>query len=113
MSQVEKFENVRITTKLYLQDYIDKLDTANNEFQKLMLARVQEKSELPKDRMIDIRREMGKCYVEIIARIEAVSILRPSPAVTAFIDKLNINIKYYNDVIAKRKGRKNKDETED
>jgi hypothetical protein len=93
-------------TQLGLQDWVEQLRKANEEFQNLMQRRDNEKSLLPKERVADIRVEMEVCYVKIVHRLEALSILQNSEALIAFINELNVIIDRYRNMLATREGRK-------
>ena len=91
---------------LGLQNKVEKLKNTNIEFKKLMNLRDTEKSLKIKDRAVDIRKEIDKCYGNIVRCIEAKTILDPNHGLTPFINELNTNIDRYSNVLAIKAGKK-------
>ena len=90
---------------LNLQEWIAKLDEHNNKFKTLMNARDTEKSLKPKQRVVDIRKDIEACYGNIVRCIEVATILNSEHTLTPFINELNSKIDRYKNVLALREGR--------
>jgi hypothetical protein len=90
---------------LELQEWVDMLDQNNQEFSTLILQRNEEASQKTSLKMKDLRKEIEDCYIEIIRRIEAITILQNDHTLTEVINKLNANITRYKNVMAQREGR--------
>ncbi|MDR2009001.1 MAG: DUF6261 family protein [Bacteroidales bacterium] len=88
-----------------LQEWVDMLDQNNQEFSSLMLQRNEETSQKTNLKMKDLRKEIEDCYVDIIRRIEAVTILQSDHSLTDVVNKLNANITRYKNTLAQREGR--------
>jgi hypothetical protein len=88
---------------------LDELEKQNNDFEKAILERNKEISVRPEVRLLDVRREVDRCYRDIIQRIEASILLEEREEeinkYEVFVRTLNANIKRYLDTIAQRKGR--------
>ena len=90
---------------LGLEEWVTELQNNNNDFNALMMGRNEEQSLKPSDRAVNIRKELDACYVDLIARIQAVALLQKDHGLTPFIDKLNANINRYKTMLAQRAGR--------
>jgi hypothetical protein len=93
---------------LDLAGWIDELDRTNSEFEKAILDRNREyaagDSEL---NMFEIRKKTDRAYLDVVERIEALSIVRGNDtALTEFIRTLNANIERYILSIQRRSGGK-------
>ena len=93
---------------LGLQSKVEKLKNTNIEFKNLMNLRDTEKSLKIKDRAVDIRKEIDKCYGNIVRCIEAKTILDSNHGLTPFINELNTNIDRYSNILAIKDGKKKK-----
>jgi ElaB/YqjD/DUF883 family membrane-anchored ribosome-binding protein len=89
---------------LGLREWIEQLDENNQEFSTLVLQRNEEQSEKTSLKMKDLRKEIEDCYVEMIKRIEAVTILQSDHTLTDVINKLNANLERYKNTLAQRQG---------
>jgi hypothetical protein len=101
------------TVALDLTGWLDELERTNSEFEKNVLERNREyagkDSEL---NLLDVRKKTDCAYLDIIERIEALSILDPNnKALDRFIKTLNANIDRYIASI-KRRTRKSKTQAE-
>lgn len=90
---------------LELQEWVDMLDENNKDFSTLLLQRNEEASQKNSLKMKDLRKEIEECYVEMIKRMEAVTILQSNHTLTDVINKLNANLTRYSNILAQREGR--------
>jgi hypothetical protein len=92
-------------TTLGLQNWVNELDDANNEFKDLIKARDIENSAKPQVRTIDITRKIEKTYGEVVRCIETATIHDPTNhGLDPFLTELNIVINRYRNMLAQRKG---------
>jgi hypothetical protein len=91
---------------LDLTGWIDELERTNNDFEKTVLDRNKEyagkDSEL---NMLDIRKKTDRTYLDIVERIEALSLVKGDEVFTEFIKTLNANIDRYIASIKRRTGK--------
>jgi hypothetical protein len=90
---------------LDLNGWIDELERANNEFEKTVLERNQEYAGKTQLKMVDIRKKADRTYLDIVERIEALSLIRNDSALDDFIKTLNANIDRYVLSINRRAGK--------
>jgi hypothetical protein len=55
--------------------------------------------------MKSVRQELDDCYVEIVKRMEAITILQDDHTLAPLINKLNSNVARYKNTLAQRQGR--------
>jgi hypothetical protein len=90
-----------------LTGWINELERTNNDFEKTVLDRNNEyagkDSEL---KMIDIRKKTDRAYLDIVERIEALSLINGDSDVQTqnFASLLNANIERYINSIKRRSG---------
>jgi hypothetical protein len=89
---------------LGLSRWVDELEARNYEYEQLVKARYEEVAERPKLRVKQIRNELDGVYRQIVERIEALSIVEGPERYTPFIDRINVLITQYNNVVAQRRG---------
>jgi hypothetical protein len=111
----EKYPNEIVT--LELTGWINELERTNNDFEKTVLDRNNEyagkDSEL---KMIDIRKKTDRAYLDIVERIEALSLINGDSDVETqnFASILNVNIeRYINSIKRRTGGSKNKPEEQE
>jgi hypothetical protein len=94
---------------LGLEGWVDALDAANSEFEGAIMERTGENAAKSDVNMLDLRRQTGRCYLDIVERIDAQFTLGMGNSTTeSFVKKLNANIERY--LIAQsRRGGKDKD----
>ncbi|MDR2468964.1 MAG: DUF6261 family protein, partial [Tannerella sp.] len=80
---------------LNLTDMVNKLEDANNAFEATILQRNAEVSERPDMKLLEIRHETNRCYLDILERIEAQALLEGDERFAGFIRTLNTNIERY------------------
>jgi hypothetical protein len=93
--------------RLDLTGWVDELERNNNDFESAVLERNQETAGQSDLRMLDIRRQTDRCYLDIVERIEAQILLMGDTAFAAFVKTLNANIDRYISLIKRRSGGKN------
>ena len=91
---------------LGLEEWVMMLDAQNRHFSNLIMERNEEQSQKISLRMVNIRKDLDACYVEMVSRIEAITILQPNHNLTDFVNQLNTNITRYKTMLAQRTGRK-------
>ena len=90
---------------LQLGDWVQKLNEVNIDFGKNVLERNIEQSEKTTRRMVEIRKELDTCYLEMLVRIEAKILLQSDHNLTNFVNKINTNVIRYKNMLAQRNGR--------
>jgi hypothetical protein len=90
---------------LDIAGWIDELERTNNEFEKTMLERNSEYAGKTELNMLDIRKTTGRAYLDIIERIEALSLIKGDEIYVPFIKTLNANIERYISTIKRRSGK--------
>jgi hypothetical protein len=96
---------------LDLTGWIDELERVNNDFEKTILDRNKEYAEKDEGNMLDIRKKTDRTYLDIVERIEALSLVKGNEQYETFIKNLNANIDRYILSVKRRTG-KSKDNTE-
>ena len=90
---------------LQLEEWLDKLTDYNNECQNLINQRFEEKSNKPKTKMPEMRKEIDAIYNNIVKAIEVFMDQNPNHGIDPFISNLNEITNYYKNIISQRKGR--------
>ncbi len=90
---------------LGLDEWVSYLEQNNLDFERLVMERNEEQSEKTSLKMKAVRRELDDCYVEIVKRLEAITILQSDHTLAPLINKLNSNIARYKNTLAQRKGK--------
>jgi hypothetical protein len=76
--------------------WVTELSAAQNVFEQLYVARLEEWGARPQANIKDVRREVEANYREIVERIEAHSVISPQ-TYDAFIETFNRNVQYFNE----------------
>jgi hypothetical protein len=92
---------------LDLAGWIDELERANSEFEKTILGRNRESAGKTEINMLDIRQKTGRAYLDILERIEALSLINGDGVYAPFGKMLNANIDRYISSINRRNGKSN------
>jgi len=93
--------------KVGIIDWADELDATNNAFIQLYRDRLDESSEKPATKLKEIRPKVDTAFKDITARIDARALLDEDGDIfNDFIVRLNVMIKKYNDILARRNGGK-------
>jgi 3-methyladenine DNA glycosylase AlkD len=82
---------------LGLTPWVDELEEAVADFEKLLKLRNIEQSSKPKQRLRDVRKQIETIYRSMITHINAAATIDTTGAYTEFIDRLNTQISYFND----------------
>jgi hypothetical protein len=80
---------------LDLTGWANELERNNSDFEAAVLNRTHEAAENTAPSMVDIRRRADRCYLNIVERIEALSLIQGDAAFESFINLLNANIERY------------------
>jgi hypothetical protein len=91
---------------LDLTGWVDELERNNTDFEKTVLDRNKEYAGKTELKMVDLRRKTGRCYLDILERIEALCLIQGDEKFAPFIKTLNANIDRYNNLINRRRGKK-------
>lgn len=89
-----------------LEQWVNWLETANNEFHALYTERRDDYAGQTAYDMKNIRKELDDTYRKIIQTIEALAILQPSEALTTLMAKINASVTQWQNVLAVRSGKK-------
>jgi hypothetical protein len=87
---------------LELNGWLDELERTNKQFEATILERNREYAGKPEFNMLDIRKKTGRAYLDIVERIEALSLVKGEEAYAPFIKTLNANIERYISSINRR-----------
>jgi hypothetical protein len=98
---------------LELSGWIDELERNNTDFEKNVLERNSEYAGKTDLKMLEIRRQTGRCYLNIVERIEALCLINGDEAFAPFIKTLNANIERYKISINRRKSSLSSKETDE
>ena len=94
--------------KIGLEQWVNWLETANNEFHALYTQRRDEYAGQTSYDMKNIRKEIDDTFRKIMQTIDALAILQPSEALATLIAKTNTSIDQWNDTLAQRSGKQGK-----
>jgi hypothetical protein len=82
---------------LGLEKWLDELTNAHNEFDELYILRNREMAERPQQKLADVRKEIDNVYRQIVAQIEAYSVINGDAGVRPFVVELNREVEYFNE----------------
>jgi len=80
---------------LELIEWVNELERRNNAFEDAIIERNRETAAKPDLHVLDLRRKMNRCYLDMLQRIEAQALLQSNTTVETFIRTLNANIERY------------------
>lgn len=89
--------------------WLAELAARNNAFRQLVAGRFTETTGKTTLRMKEVRTEVDNAYEKITGRINALMLINGEAPYTAFVTELNLRIEHYRNLIAIRKGKKDKD----
>ncbi len=98
---------------LQLGEWIKGLETSNGKFSELVLSRNREQSTQVAMDLREVRKQLDSCYLDLIARIEAVMLLNKEHGLEDFVKMLNTNIRRYKTLLAQRQGKAAKKDQQD
>jgi hypothetical protein len=111
LRELRSGEYPALVTVLDLDDWLIQLDTENQRFQELMLARYKETAKLPTANMREVRKKVDKAFLDIIYTIEAQVLISGGMAqYEPFIRELNAIIERYNKLYIRQTNRKKSNE---
>lgn len=93
-------------TKLGIQEWVNWLEAANNEFAQTYTERRDEYASKPNYDLRLIRKESDALFKKIQQTADALDILQPSASLKVFISKAEASITKWRDLIAQRNGKK-------
>jgi hypothetical protein len=97
---------------LDLSGWLNELEANNQAFETAILNRNAEKADSIVDiNMMEIRRQTDRCYLNIVERIEALTLIQGDAAFADFVNKLNTNITRYKNVLSRRGHHKEEEKT--
>jgi hypothetical protein len=88
---------------LALNDWLTQLDTENQRFKELILARYEETAKRPILNMKATRTKVDKAFLDIVYQIEALVLVNGITAYEPFIKELNAVIERYKNILARHK----------
>jgi hypothetical protein len=90
--------------ELELTGWLNELERTNTEFENAILSRNREYVSRTKLNMLEVRRQAGRAYLDIVERIEALSLINGDEKFATFVNTLNANIERYKTAINRRIG---------
>jgi hypothetical protein len=97
---------------LGLTGWVDELEHRNNAFEAAVLERNRESADKPDLHVLDLRRKINRCYLDMVERIEAQILLQGEEPFATFVKTLNANIDRYIAVLNRRGGKGKKSDNE-
>ena len=91
---------------LHLNEWIDRLETINEQFETRFLERLKNDANEPEFKMIDYRKQITDCYHNLIKHIEAHATLSGDAVYTEVENEINQLIEVYNRLIDGRTKKK-------
>jgi hypothetical protein len=88
---------------LNLREWLDELDTTNQEFDSMRKERYTESAEKPEVRMKNVRVDIDKVYRMIVGQINTRIAIEGEDKYLPFVKELNLRIDHYKSRIAQRK----------
>jgi hypothetical protein len=99
-----------LLTTLALNDWIEKLQTENQRFKDLMMARYDETAKRPDAHMRPARLATDKAFRELMRQLEALALVNGKEAYEAFFRELNAVLNRFKLLIAQQTGKGKKKE---
>jgi hypothetical protein len=90
---------------LGLSEWVNELERRNNAFEALVLERNRDIAGKPDLNVLELRRKINRCYLDMVERIEAQILLQGEAQFAAFVKTLNTNIERYSATLNRRKGK--------
>lgn len=92
---------------------INDLEFANNAFETAMMQRTAQSANRPDFKMAGLRRDINRCYLDMLENMEAQVLLHGGDDIEEFAKTLNANIERYKNTLARRKPVNKDTETKD
>ncbi|KAA6303658.1 MAG: hypothetical protein EZS26_000209 [Candidatus Ordinivivax streblomastigis] len=106
-------EHATCLALLGLTDWANQLNTENQKFKDLMMARYDEAAQRPTIRMKAARTAVDKAFRTILDQVEALVLVNGIQTYESFIRELNVVMERYKHILAQEKGRRTKVENEE
>lgn len=87
---------------LGLAEWGDELERSNIEFSNAVAERNKETAGKTELKMVDVRKETDRCYLDILERIESLALINGEESFKPFIKLMNVNITRYKNLIGRR-----------
>jgi hypothetical protein len=100
--------NAADVSLLGLTDWVVQLEADNKAFSALMEARYAENAGKTELRMKNVRKELDRCYRDIIDFIDAKALVNGEATYAPFVKELNTRVERFAAILAQRKGRNGK-----
>jgi hypothetical protein len=81
-----------------LSEWITEIREASESVSALLALRTTEKAGKPQERMVNVRREVDAVYRDIVAKIEALTLVEGSTAYAPFVRELNALVERFNKI---------------
>jgi hypothetical protein len=82
---------------LQLSAWVTELEAAQAEFERLFLLRNAERAERPNTKLRDLQRQINTVYRDIVARINAYTLVNGDLPPASFIGEFNLHIHYFSE----------------
>jgi hypothetical protein len=82
---------------LNLGPWLTELSAALDDFERIFLLRSDQRATKPKERLRDVRKQIGILYRKIIERIDAYTVVNGEASTLDFVNHLNEEITYFNE----------------
>ena len=103
LDEPDNAKDMQTIKAVYWRNFLEAL---NNAFESLLHMRYEEKAARPAIRMKEARKETDRCFRYMVEYMEALQTVgRATPELYAFVTKLNVITKSYQDVLARTKHR--------
>jgi hypothetical protein len=90
-----------------LSEWITEIREAGKELADMLVGRNTEKANKPQDRMVNVRREIDLVYRDIVAKVEALTLVEGDDAYAPFINELNVLVDRFNKIRPHSRAAKN------
>ncbi|MDR3269881.1 MAG: DUF6261 family protein [Tannerella sp.] len=99
---------------LNLDGWVDELERANHDFEAAIYERTHEAAGKTELQVLDVRRQTNRCYLDIVERIEALTLVEGDAAYAPFIKVWNVTVDRYKNALSHHHGKeteKNEDKS--
>ncbi|MGD1892711.1 MAG: DUF6261 family protein [Cyclobacteriaceae bacterium] len=88
---------------VHMEEVVTYMQTTNQQFEELFIQRLKEASQLETMTMTERSQLTADVYRSLVQHVQAHATLSPSELYTGFINHLNENIEYFNQLVDRRK----------
>ncbi len=99
-------------SKIGLTEWVNWLQTANDDFNETYVSRRDEYASRPDYNLKAIRKESDAVFKKVQEVVGALQVLQPSESLTEFVTKANASIDKWKEIVALRKGRQHSNKEE-